>query len=136
MPTIIAIDPGRAKCGVAVLEDDCSVLEQGIIPSALLVGVVSNMMDRYKPVAIIIGDGTGSAPAKTGIESIGADTPVVSVDESHTSELARARYLAETPPRGIWRFLPRFLRTPETPYDDFVAVILAERWLANNKTSV
>jgi hypothetical protein len=50
------------------------------------------------------------------------------VDESHTSEQARRRYVNEKPAHGWRRLLPKALRTPETPYDDYVAILLAERW--------
>ncbi len=148
MQTILAIDPGRAKCGVAVLTVDRSVIERCIVPVALLPGVIANMVGIYRPVVLLVGDGTGSASIRAAIDGFGGVggvggvhgvrgiIPLVSVDESHTSELARVRYLADNPPCGLRRLLPSFLRTPEAPYDDYVAIILAERWLSYNQTDV
>ena len=51
------------------------------------------------------------------------------VDERHTTELAKLRYFKEFPPRGLWKLVPIGLQTPPTCYDDFAAVVLAERYL-------
>jgi RNase H-fold protein (predicted Holliday junction resolvase) len=131
MTTILAIDPGLAKCGAAVLAADGSVLERAIISTSSLSSGISQLLSTYCPARIIVGSGTGSAPIQSEILALAGDAPVLMVDESHTSELARSRYLSETPARGIYRLLP-FLRTPDQPYDDYVAVILGERWLKTN----
>ncbi len=62
------------------------------------------------------------------LETLNLPAPLVEVEERHTSEQARIRYLDATPVRGWRRLLPRALRVPETAYDDYVAIILAERW--------
>ena len=51
------------------------------------------------------------------------------VDERHTTEMAKVRYFQEFPPRGLWKLVPIGLQTPPTCYDDFAAVVLAERYL-------
>jgi hypothetical protein len=61
--------------------------------------------------------------------------PLDIVDEFQTSMLARARFCIENPARGWRKLLPCGLRTPEQPYDDYVAVILAERWLQSQTKS-
>jgi hypothetical protein len=74
------------------------------------------------------------APQPSGTEPVviaidpGSDKCGIAVDESYTSEAARRRYVAENPPRGLERLLPSSLRTPSVPYDDYVAVILGERF--------
>ena len=135
MPTLLAIDPGLAKCGAAVLSADGSVLARWIIRTESLASGISEILSKFEPVRVVMGDGTGSAPIEAQLKAILGETPLLLVDESHTSEMARSRYLAETPARGIYRFLP-FLRTPEQPYDDYVAVILGERWLKLNPNFV
>jgi RNase H-fold protein (predicted Holliday junction resolvase) len=132
---VIAVDPGRAKCGVAVLAGDGTILDRAIVLTETLHSYVVEQVRRFAPVAVIVGQGTGSAPVIAALRSRCGDVPVIPVDEAHTSELARARYLAEVPATGLRRLLPHFLRSPEQPYDDFVAVILAERWLKNQAES-
>lgn len=127
---VLAIDPGRAKCGLALVSPE-SILLREIVPVAALPARVSELLAQFTPDSLVIGSGTGSGLVIAAIEAICGQTPVALVGEAHTSELARARYLVENRPRGFRRLLPSFLRTPEEPYDDYVAVILAERWLAD-----
>ncbi len=60
----------------------------------------------------------------------GLFAPTVRVNEAFTSQRARARFLAENQPRGLQRLLPRSLRTPPVPVDDYAAVLLAEDFFA------
>ncbi len=53
------------------------------------------------------------------------------IDEHRSSEQGRRRYFRENPPRGWRRLLPVGLQTPPRAYDDYVAVVLAERYLAS-----
>jgi RNase H-fold protein (predicted Holliday junction resolvase) len=125
---VLAIDPGRAKCGVAVVDETLAVLERTIVPTTSLGDVIRDFNSLYTPGRVIMGDGTGSAFVHKSVMDLDLGCPVELVEECHTSEAARARYIADVPARGLRRLLPVGLRTPETPYDDYVAVILAERW--------
>jgi hypothetical protein len=131
--SVLAIDPGRAKCGLAVVDEGLRVHYRAVVLTEELPTVIPALCSRFSPLTIIIGDGTGSAPVRAAVNGLSVECPVRSVVESRTSEAARARYVSEIPARGFRRLLPRSLRTPETPYDDFVAVILAERWWAESR---
>lgn len=127
MSTVLAIDPGRDKCGIAVLSPQGDVLLHEIVPTAALETRVSELAAEYAP-RIIMGDGTTSAATKARIEAqVGA---VTLVDEYRTTEEGRRLYWAENPPRGWRRLVPRGLLTPTVPVDDFAAVALARRFLA------
>lgn len=127
MSTVLAIDPGRDKCGIAVLSPQGDVLLHEIVPTGALETRVSELAAEYAP-RIIMGDGTTSAAAKARIEAqAGA---VILVDEYRTTEEGRRLYWAENPPRGWRRLMPRGLLTPTVPVDDFAAVALARRFLA------
>lgn len=136
VPVVLAVDPGRAKCGVAVVDREGIVLHRVIVSTEELPAVLADLEARHAPEAILLGDGTGAAALHARLAVPERNAPLVRVDERHTSEQARARYLAEVPARGWRRLLPRALRTPETPYDDFVAVILAERWWQAQKQDI
>ena len=73
----------------------------------------------------IAGGGKLAEALRTAIPKIS----VKLVDEKFSSTRARARFFQENPPRGIRRLIPRGLLTPERPYDDYVALILAEDYL-------
>lgn len=125
---VVAVDPGRSKCGVAVVRRDGGIAFRSVICTNILADEVNRLVATYRPGLIVVGDGTGGAAAVATIRDASPDIPVSTVDESYTSEEARKRYLAEERPRGFQRLLPPSLRTPPNPYDDYVAVILGERY--------
>jgi hypothetical protein len=86
------------------------------------------LIEQYHPIHLVCGRGTGSKPIVRSLRAAGLKVPFNLVDEAYTSEAARVRYVAENPPRGLEKLLPHSLRTPPVPYDDYVAIILAERF--------
>lgn len=132
---MIAIDPGSDKCGVAVVRRDGHILCRAVIDAHELHETIRDLLTRYKLAVFVLGDRTGSRWALSVLarccgEGGGPGTEVFLVDEHLTSVEARRRYLKEHPGRGITRFIPPGLRVPDRPYDDYVAIILAERFFA------
>lgn len=128
---IIAVDPGREKCGVAVVQPNKGVLLQDVITTGRLTIVVTNLLAEYKTQKVVIGDGTSSQEAKEKLEQIiinGEKIEVVLVDEHHSTDQARKRYWEEHPPKGFMKLIPVTMQVPPRPVDDYVAVILAERY--------
>ena len=135
LPCVLAIDPGSAKCGIAVVRADGVILFRAVILADNLVEEACIVAARYRPAAVLVGAGTGSKPALRALREAEWEVEITPVDESHTSEAARERFVAENPARGWQRLLPRSLRSPDRPYDDYVAVILAERYWQSTSTS-
>ena len=130
---ILSVDPGRAKCGVAVVSGPSPVtsLHKAVVDSLRLTLEVRELVERFPSIGrIVIGSGTGSAPLRKALASTFDQIPVETIDEHRSSERARARYLQQTVPYGWRKLIPPTLRTPDRPYDDYVAVILAEDWFA------
>lgn len=129
--SILAIDPGSEKCGLAVLDGD-QILLQEIVLRSEIVNRLRNVLPEAGP--IVVGDGTGSrAFIKELVESMPeVRHRVVTVDEKLSSVEARALYWQHNPPQGWRRLLPVSLQTPPVPFDDYVAVILAKRYQAGN----
>ena len=123
---VLAIDPGREKCGVAVLASDGWVLVQRVVTTAELDAAVGALIRAYEP-NVIMGNGTTSADAKKRVEALGVS--VTLVDEYRTTDAAKCAYWEAHPPRGWRRLMPRGMLVPPVPVDDFVAVILAQRFL-------
>jgi len=96
---VLAIDPGREKCGIAVLAADGRVLVQEVAATAELDAVVGPLIRAYEPT-VIMGNGTTSAAAKERVETLGC--AVTLVDEYRTTDAAKAAYWEAHPPRG-WR---------------------------------
>ncbi len=131
---VLAIDPGSAKCGVAVVYEDGEIVYRAIVPTVSLLEETRALAGRYRPRLIVMGKGTGSRPLLSALEGANPGIPIESMDEDHTTEEAKKRFLAENPARGWSRLLPAALRTPDRPVDDYVAVILAERyWRSQGK---
>lgn len=127
-PVVMAIDPGIAKCGVAVVCQSGDVHFREVVASDQLLSRTRLLLDAHRPEALIVGGGTGSRRLIQTLRSAGLPVRIEIVDEAHTSEEARARFLRENSVRGWQRILPCCLRTPWCAYDDYVAVILGERY--------
>lgn len=128
MKAVLAIDPGRDKCGIALVSSE-GVLHREVVSREGCPSAIMALSSQHSPDEIVIGDGTGSEALAGEIRGLAGAVAVVVVDEAYTSEKARKRYLLENPPKGIRRLIPRGLLTPNRAYDDYVAVILAEERL-------
>lgn len=130
--TVLAVDPGRCKCGVAVVRnsDNIEVLHRAVVSTEQISDILIDLCARYSPEAILIGNGTTASFVKEMADRL--DRLVELVDERLTSVEARKRYFRENPPKGLRKFIPTSLQTPNVPIDDYVAVILAERYLVDN----
>jgi RNase H-fold protein (predicted Holliday junction resolvase) len=131
---VLAIDPGRAKCGLALVSSPpLAVLHREIVAADRLIDSARVCLQSYPGVEIVIGGGTGSASSIEALQSSFPNVPIHRVDERDTSRHARARYCQENPAPGLRRLLPAGLRSPEEPYDDYVAILLAEEFLRTHK---
>ncbi len=128
---IIGIDPGRDKCGVAVLNHGGEVKFQKVIETEKLSGTISELAEKFKIEIVILGNGTTHKSAKEKISE--TNLPVKIIDEKHTTEQARREYWVKNPPEGWRRFLPTSMQVPPVPVDDIVAEILARRYLESEK---
>jgi len=130
--TLIAIDPGREKCGIVVFEKTRGVLYQKVIDTLELTKTVEELIEKYQVHTIIMGNGTSSIQAKKQLETspVGKQITLELVDEYRTTDAAKIRYWQDNPPRGFRRLLPTTMQVPPVPVDDYVAVILAERYFA------
>jgi hypothetical protein len=136
---VVAVDPGTAKCGVAVVRRGAAggppaVLYREVTDTASVASIASRLITAHGAGVVLVGDATGGRAVRDTLAAVlGPDGPVlIPVPEAHTSRRARERYLRENPPRSAFaRLLPLGLRTPDAPYDDYVAVLLAEAYLAS-----
>ncbi|MGQ9733231.1 MAG: pre-16S rRNA-processing nuclease YqgF [Candidatus Zipacnadales bacterium] len=128
---VIAIDPGREKCGLAIVNIEGTLLEKRIVPTpSLPVTLASLITPDTPPTHVAIGDSTACAQVRGAISELLPQLHVHLVPEHHSTERALQRWRETEPPRGWRRLLPRSLRFPSCPLDDFAAWILAEDYLA------
>jgi len=126
----LAVDPGHQKCGVAVVNEEGTSLVQKVIAFEELRATVEQFIAEYAVECIVLGDRTHSKVYKKILREF--QLPIEMVNEDRSSIEGRMRYLRENS-KGLKRLLPLGLRTPDRPYDDYVAVILAERYLAKRR---
>lgn len=132
--TVLAIDPGTEKCGMALVHRPASgsleVKWRAIVARSEVVAQMHEAGHIMPFSMLIVGSGTGSKPLVTEIREAFPSLGVLLVDEKDTSLQARERYWEFNPRRGWRRLLPASLQVPPEPVDDYVAYILAERVLS------
>lgn len=136
--TIISIDPGSVKCGLAVVSGpSIRRLHLGVVEAERLVVEVAEARRRFPQITrLLVGGGTGSATLRRALQAAFPDLPLQTVNEHGSSARARLRFVHEIPGPGWRRFLPPGLRVPERPYDDFVALLLAEDYFLRNAGTI
>ena len=123
----LGIDPGRDKCGVAVLTAAGEIKFQRVVATDELDDVLKNLTAQFEIQQVIMGDGTTHKAAAKKITAAGLSFQLV--DEKHTTELARVEYWKKNPPRGWRKLLPTSMQVPPEPVDAIVAEILVKRFL-------
>ena len=128
---VLAVDPGRDKCGVAVLGPDGQILHRSVVSAADIDREVTGLVAQYNVSQLLLGDRTAAKEVGRSLRRGECPLEPLLVNEHHSSEQGRRRYFRDNPPRGWRRLLPITLQTPPCPYDDYVAIVLAERYLAS-----
>ncbi|MDJ0592665.1 MAG: pre-16S rRNA-processing nuclease YqgF [Pleurocapsa sp. MO_226.B13] len=127
---ILGFDPGRDKCGLAIMNRQKQIVDRQIIDSDKAIAKIQQLCQEYAVNLIVIGDGTTSATWCEQIKSsLTPEVPIVTVNEKNSTLEARDRYWTYHPPRGLQRIIPQGLRVPPRPVDDIVAILLIERYL-------
>lgn len=129
---VLAIDPGRHKAGMAVVSSTRGLLVRCIEPASELAEAASRIASVHGVTTIVVGDRTASADTLLHLREA-TNIPVVTVDEHRSSMEGREQYLRQNPGKGIARLLPLGLRSPDRPFDDYVAEILAGRYFARER---
>ena len=130
---VLSVDPGREKCGIAVVHRQQGVSYKAIMETADLAAVASKLAVTHNITTVVIGDRTTSQTAQAAIAKLKPNNQtlkIVPVDEHRSTDAARIRYWQENPPKGLKRLIPTTLQVPPVPVDDYVALILAERYFA------
>jgi RNase H-fold protein (predicted Holliday junction resolvase) len=127
---ILGFDPGKDKCGVAVMSRDKNVCYHQVVPSDAAVSTIQSLCKQFPIEFLVMGDQTTSKSWKQKLtQSLSPSINVVQVDERYSSLEARDRYWEMYPPTGLSRLIPQGMRTPPRPVDDIVAIVLIERYL-------
>ncbi|MGB9612633.1 MAG: resolvase [Candidatus Margulisiibacteriota bacterium] len=126
---ILALDPGKEKCGLAILDQSGNVLEKKIIAPQEVSSLVPLLVAKYSLSVIIVGQSAFGKKIEKELLKLELKANIIFVSEKYSTLEARRRYWQENKPKGLWRLIPTTLRTPPVPVDDYAAVILGERYL-------
>ena len=125
---IVGVDPGRDKCGVAVLNSSAEILFEQVVETAEFESVLKNLITQFNLQLAILGNGTTHKNAEKILRGLNLEVKIV--DEKHTTEEARRLYWKKNPPTGWRKILPTSMQVPPVPVDGIVAEILVKRHLA------
>jgi RNase H-fold protein (predicted Holliday junction resolvase) len=130
---ILGFDPGRDKCGVAVVGDNQQVYYHQVVAANDAIATVESLCSQFSVQLVVMGNQTTSRTWKQQMRAVLPESiQIVEVDERYSSLQARDRYWEMYPPQGLSRLLPQGMRVPPRPIDDIVAIILVERYQGGN----
>jgi RNase H-fold protein (predicted Holliday junction resolvase) len=127
--TILGFDPGKDKCGIAVMDGDRALLYHQVLLTAEVVFQIGKLCQQYNVSRIVMGDQTTSKQWQQQLATVFPDLAISLVDERYSSLEARDRYWQMYPPNFLTGLIPQGMRQPPRPIDDLVAIILIERYL-------
>lgn len=129
-PVILGFDPGRAKCGLAIMGLDRNLYYHEVVQAEEAIATIQRLRLQFPISFLVMGDQT---TAKQWKQTLSADLSdplrIVMVDERYSTLQARDRYWQMYPPRGLARLIPLSFRGIARPIDDIVAILLIERYL-------
>jgi RNase H-fold protein (predicted Holliday junction resolvase) len=128
--TILGFDPGKDKCGVAVMNGDRGLLYHQVLLTAEVILQINNLVQQYQVDQIVMGDQTTAKQWQQQLITVFPDLPITLVDERYSSLEARDRYWQMYPANFVTRLIPQGMRQPPRPIDDLVAIILIERYIS------
>ncbi|OIP71722.1 MAG: resolvase [Oscillatoriales cyanobacterium CG2_30_40_61] len=127
---ILGFDPGREKCGIAVMGNDSQLYYHQVILAADVPKIITSLCQQFTIETVVMGDQTTSKMWKQKLtEILPKSLSIIQVNERYSTLEARDRYWQLYPPKGLTRLIPKGMRTPPRPIDDIVAIILIERYL-------
>ena len=125
---VLSIDPGKKKCGVAVVDNHLNFFSGKVVDNKELVNEISQYLNKFKINKLLLGSGTNSEEIYHRIKKHFPDLVLIKVIEENTTMQARKRYFETYPPTGIAKIIPISFRIPPRAYDDFAALVIAEKY--------
>ena len=125
MAKVIAIDPGKSKCGLVLAEINTKkVYEAIIIKSELLEKYVRDLNTIEDISKIIIGNGTTSRKTIKKLDFFKKE--IITFEEKNTTYRAKERYFELFPISGLMFLIPREVFILNKNLDAISALIILE----------
>lgn len=136
-PVILGFDPGKDKCGVALMGLDRQLYYHQVVLSDEAIATINNLRQKFPVSLLVMGNQTTAKRWKQQLQQeLAEPLNIVLVDERYSTLEARDRYWQMYPPKGLTKLLPQGMRQPPRPIDDIVAILLIERYLSRLTESV
>ncbi len=127
MSRLLAIDPGRSKCGLVLVDlAEGLVLQGKVVKASLVIDVIKIWQKEKSLEEIVLGNGTSSSFWEDKLRGF---APLKVVEEQGTTLRARQRYWELWPPNDWLKWLPRGLFLPPHDLDAVAALVLLEDYL-------
>ncbi len=130
---IVGFDPGRAKCGVAVMGDDRTLQYHEVVSTDAAIDTLAELRRQFPITLLVMGDQTTAKEWKQKLLALPDPLQIVMVDERYSTLEARDRYWQMFPPKGLTALIPASFRTLPRAIDDIVAILLIERYLSRRE---
>ena len=125
MAKVIAIDPGKSKCGLVLAEiSEKKVYNAIILKSELLENYLRNLITAEDIEQIIIGNGTTSREIREKLHFFKKE--IITFEEKNTTYRAKARYFELFPISGLKILFPREVFILNKNLDAISALIILE----------
>ena len=125
MPRVIAIDPGKSKCGLVLAEiSEKKVYKAIILKSELLENYVRHLIAAEDIPQIIIGNGTTNREIKEKLDFFKKE--IITFEEKNTTYRAKARYFELFPISGLKFLIPREVFILNKNLDALSALLILE----------
>lgn len=129
-PVILGFDPGRDKCGLAVMGLDRQLYYHQVVLAKEAIANIETLRQKFPISLMVMGDQTTAKQWRQKLyQELTEPLSIILVDERYTTLEARDRYWQMFPAKGLTKLLPQGLRQPPRPIDDIVAILLIERYL-------
>ncbi|MBE9210685.1 pre-16S rRNA-processing nuclease YqgF [Nostoc sp. LEGE 06077] len=129
-PVILGFDPGKDKCGLAVMGLDRQLHYHQVVLAQEAIANIETLQKRYPVSLLVMGNQTTAKQWKQKLQQeLLQPLNIMLVDERYSTLEARDRYWQMYPPQGLTKLLPKGMRQPPRPIDDIVAILLIERYL-------
>lgn len=134
MRLIVAVDPGRDKCGVAVVDLQGNALELELVQRQDLAMLVTATIARWRAsgadIEMVLGSGTQHRQVLHELEQANDGWAIKLVEEYGTTLAARELYWQRNQASCWQRLLPASWRSTP-PLDAYAAWAIAKRHIIN-----
>lgn len=131
---LLAVDPGRVKCGLAVIISDGTVLAKTSVLFADVAAAAAELAVMHEAARIVIGSGTGSAEVIAKLQAEPAlPRHIEKIGEKNTTLEARKLYEKDHPLPWPLKFFPRWLFGNPRALDAYAAIAIGMRYIETKK---